>query len=170
MDHKEELVNNLNNTILNFEESSQIVNYAILIEDEMILSPSATNFNKEHVFNIVKKLNIEQIEEIFQKGVVNLIHFEFKNEVIYYIRSTPKIKIIATLQKDIAKGAREKMINFGKQISSIVEMLSKLANKKNMKLQKAFDELYKIMNEFKIPKFEKFKRLVKFAIPFKKKS
>ncbi len=171
MEKKAKLVSKLNDIILNFEETSNILNYAILIKDKIILSPSATYLTENIVLDILEKLNLEKLEEQFQKGTIRLLHIEFENDIIYYLKGTAIVRVIVTLQKDQTKSIREKLLKFVDEIDSIAEELSKIPqSEEEEKIKQAFAELESIIDGFEIPKFESFKRLVKFAVQFKKDS
>jgi hypothetical protein len=52
MPKKELIVNKLNELIIKFEHSSDIVNYAIIFRNRVVMGPNATSFTKKHVSDI----------------------------------------------------------------------------------------------------------------------
>ena len=170
MNPKELIVEKLNEVIYNFEESSKIVNYAIIFDSRIVLSPNTTDFTKENVAEIRKKLEIEKYEKNFQKGTVNSLLVEFEKGTIFYLMSAPKVRIIAAPKNIPIDKAREKLLKFAEDIKKVIETLSKPASDEtNKEISQSLALLETIIDEFQIPKFDEFKRLVKFAVPFKKK-
>ncbi len=167
MEQNIELAAKLNDTILRFEDSSHMRNFAILIGEQIILSPT-TKLTTQKVMDILKKINVEKMEEIFQKGVVSLVHLEFEEEIIYYLRITSKIRLFASPAQSIAEQAREKLMRFAQEISDLVEPFAKVPSEEEERIQQSLATLNVIIAELKIPNFESYKKLAKFAGPFKK--
>ena len=173
MNQKENVIDALKDIILNFESSTKMVNYAIIFDKRIVLSDNVTDLTLETVENYIEILNIKKVEENFQKGAVEIILFEFEEDSLYYVRCTPKVRIIAVVRKDFRGDIKKKLKNFAEQIKFAVEPLSKPpedgTNEEKAKIDEMFTTIETIVEEFKVPEFETFKNLVKFAIPFKKK-
>lgn len=198
MTQKEKIIDKLKDTILNFESSTEIVNYAIIFEKRIALSNSATDLTQESVANYIELLNVKKLEEKSQKGLLETVLLEFEEESLYYIRCTPKIRIVAVVRKDYPGDAEKKLREFAEQIKNAFEPSSKRpeeARTKQLepelikltleplpkspseegpkeeepKIEEMFATIDTMVDEFQVPEFETFKKLVKFAIPFKKK-
>ena len=85
MSKKEEIIELLNELIFNFEDSTGIVNYAIIFSNRVVLSPNATHLTKKGVEKFLKNLNVDKLEESFQKGDLNLFQLQFENDTILYL-------------------------------------------------------------------------------------
>jgi hypothetical protein len=171
MEQKKVIIEALKDIVIDFEESSKIENYAIAFDERIVLGPNATSLTKETAAKILNKVDLEKYEVTFQRGVINLISFEFENEVLYYLRCTPKVRIISLPQKEIATNARIMLVDFAEKVRETVEPLYQDTNKEDNKdiIVQMLTSLEKMVEEFEIPKFEEYKKLVKFAVPFKKK-
>ena len=171
MNSKEQIIEKLNDVIFKFEDSSKIVDYAIVFNERVVLAPNTTYLTKQKVLDILNNLNIENSEKNFQKGVVNLMSFEFEEDMLYYVRSTPQIRIIASTKNLTVKDARKNLLDFAMRMKTIIKPLSEptVKDETEEKINQALARLDALVKEFKIPKFEGYKKLVKFAIPFKKK-
>ena len=169
MDQRENLVKELNDLILKFDDAVDIRNYAILIEDQIILAPTATHLSNKKVLDILSKLNIDKLEKTFQKGVIHLVCFEFEDEIIYYLKGSHKVQVVVIPPKDKIMGLRDKLYEFIENLCDVVKSISELPDEEAENIQKIFTEIETIIEEFQVPKFETYKKLVKFAVPFKKK-
>ena len=174
MNPKENILDEVKDIISTFESSTKIGNYAIIFDKRIVLSDNATDLTLETVTDYLERLNIEKLEEDFQKGAVEVMLLEFETQTLYCIRCTPKVRIIALVGKDFSGDIKKKLKLFAGQIKTAVERLSKTpeeegSNEEKAKIDELFADIETMVNEFNVPEFETFKKLVKFAIPFKKK-
>ena len=171
MKQKEEVVEKLNEVILQFEETTKIVNYAIVFNNRIVLSPNSTHFKKQYAVDILKNINVEDLEKKFQKGDLTSLDIEFENEKIYYVKCTPQVRIIASPKKGPAKDVKRKLLSFASDIRGVLNPISdsEPSDETEEKINQSLVSLDDLIKNFKIPDFKSFKRLVKFAIPFNKK-
>ncbi|NVM30056.1 MAG: hypothetical protein HWN65_14530 [Candidatus Helarchaeota archaeon] len=164
MSQKEEIVEKLNDIIIEFESASNIVNYAIIFDKRIVLSPNVADLTKTDVEDILNKLDVEKKEQGFKKGVVNLIHLEFEDARVYYVRCTPKVRIVATPKKAAMNQTNKMLLTFSEHIKTVLENLSKpTTNEGDKEINQTLETLDSIVREFKIPQFEGFKKLVKVS-------
>jgi hypothetical protein len=168
MTQKERVINAISDIIQNFEFNTKIVNYGIIFDKRIVLSNNATQLTTESINNYLKTLDFK-LEENFQKGAVELMLLKFETESLYYIRCSPKVRIIALIGKENPGDAIKPLKKFADQIKNAVEPLSKPPEEEGLKISEMFAAIDKTVNDFKVPEFETFKKLVKFALPFKKK-
>ncbi len=164
MSRKERVIEKLNELILDFEISSNIMNYAIIFDKRIVMAPNTTQLTKQLVEDILNKLDIEKFERLFEKGNLNLVQLNFEKEIIYYLRCTPKVRIIATPQKKISIQAEENLLNFATHVKKVIELLSQpTRNEIEKEIDQSLATLDNLIETFKIPQFESFKKLVKVA-------
>ncbi len=169
MTQKESVINEISEIISNFESTTKIVNYGIIFDKRIVLSNNATQLTTENITNYLKTLDLGKLEENFQKGAVELILLKFETESLYYIRCSSKVRIVALTGEGLPGEAMNQLIRFAEQIKLAVEPLSKPPEEECPKIDEMFATIDNMVNEFKVPEFETFKKLVKFALPFKKK-
>jgi len=169
MEQKKVIIEALKDLVIEFEESSKIENYAIIFDERIVLGPNAISLTKGNVEEILKILNFDKYEEKIQKGVLNLVLFEFEEELIFYLRCMPKVRIISNIKKERAENARILLVDFAEKVRKTVEPLYKSSEVKEDAIDQMLNSLEKMVDEFEIPKFEEFKKLVKYTIPVKKK-
>lgn len=168
MTQKERVINEISDIIQNFEFNTKIVNYGIIFDKRIVLSNNATQITAEGITNYLKTLDLGKLEENFQKGTLELMLLKFETDSLYYIRCSPKVRIIALVGKENPGEALKQLRKFADQIKNAVEPLSKPPEEESLKINEMFSAIDKMVNEFKVPEFETFKKLVKFALPFKK--
>ncbi|MDD1778050.1 MAG: hypothetical protein LUQ65_07755 [Candidatus Helarchaeota archaeon] len=169
MTQKERVINEISDIIQNFEFNTKIVNYGIIFDKRIVLSNNATELTPDDITNYLKTLDLDKVEGNFQKGRVELLLLKFETESLYYIRCSSKVRIIALIGKENPGEAMKQLKKFADQIKNAVEPLSKPPEEEGVKINEMFATIDTMVNEFKIPEFETFKKLVKFALPFKKK-
>jgi len=169
MTQKESVINEISEIIANFESTTKIVNYGIIFDKRIVLSNNATQLTTENITNYLKTLDLGKLEENFQKGAVELMLLKFGRESLYYIRCSSKVRIVALIGKGLPGEAMKQLVHFAEQIKLAVEPLSKPPEEECPKIVEMFATIDNMVNEFKVPEFETFKKLVKFALPFKKK-
>jgi hypothetical protein len=169
MTQKERLISEISDIIQNFEFETKIVNYGIIFDKRIVLSNNATELTTENIINYLKILDPGKLEENFQKSALELMLLKFETESLYYIRCSSKVRIIALIGKEFPGEARKQLKKFADQIKNAVEPLSKPPEEEGLKIDAMFATIDNMVNEFKVPEFETFKKLVKFALPFKKK-
>jgi len=171
MKQKEEVVEKLNEAILQFEESTKIVNYAIIFNNRIVLSPNSTYFKKQNAVDILQNIKFEDLEKNLQKGDLTSLDIEFEKEKIYFIKCTPQVHLLASSKKDPAKDVKRKLLSFASNIRGVLSPISnsETSDETVEKINQSLVTLDDLIKDFKIPEFKSFKRLVKFAIPFEKK-
>jgi hypothetical protein len=167
MKQKEELVQILNDIILDFQESTGIVDYAVLADDQVILSPAAKKLTEKRVAETIDKLALEKIEERFKKGSPKLLVLEFDDENIYYMRGSLRVQVLVWPPSENLGGLREELMKFIEVLVAVVDTLVEMPDEHLEKIQQAFATIEVIVNEFEVPKFEGFKKLVKYAANLK---
>ncbi len=168
MDHKKGLTEILNEIIDDFLKSSKVNDFAIILRDKIIRSPKSSEITDEIVKDIQDKLNIKRLETEFQKGGVQFINIELANQIIYYLKGEPEVELIVLPQKEKMEGLDKKLKSFIEQLCAISESIADLPDEEMEKINQAFSEIDILIEEFEIPKFDQFKKLVKFAAYFSK--
>ena len=167
MKQKEELVKILNDIILDFQETTGIIDYAVLADNQVILSPVATKLTDKSVLEAIDNLALGKIEERFKKGAPKLLMLEFDDENIYYMRGSPRVQVLIWPSSENVVGLREELVKFMEVLVAVVDTLVEMPDEHLEGIQQAFATLEVIMNEFEVPKFEGFKKLVKYAAELK---
>ncbi|TFG05324.1 MAG: hypothetical protein EU536_02380 [Promethearchaeota archaeon] len=169
MAEKEKMVEQLNRLILEFEESSNIENYAIIFTNRVVMAPNARNLTKEQVLDILTNLDIETLQKKFQKGDLHLMQLEFKGDSIFYVQSTSQVRIIALVEDRDCEEARKLLHNFALNIKEVLGSIAKSPQEDQslIDVNRGLANLDELIAAFKVPNFEGFNKLVKYALSFK---
>jgi len=169
MAEKEKIVEELNRLILQFEESANIENYAIIFKNRVVMAPNARSFTKDQVLDILNGLNIDKLEKKFQKGDLQLMQLEFKEHCIYYLQSTSQVRIIAMVEDVLNEKSRKALRNFALKIKEVLTSMSETPQDEQSteQINQSLANLDALIADFKIPNFEGFNKLVKYALSFK---
>lgn len=168
MTQKEHIISEIGDIIQNFEFETKIVNYGIIFDKRIVLSNNSTQLTSENISKYLKLLDPRKLEESFQKGSIELMHLKFEKESLYYIWCSSKVRIIALVSKEFPGDAIKQLKKFADHIKNAIEPLTKPTEEEGLKINAMFATIDNMVNEFKVPEFETFKKLVKFALPFKK--
>jgi len=160
MTEKEELVKQLNEIILEFQDSTGIVDYTIILDDRVILSPITTKLDDQSVLDIKKKMDID---DRFKKRSIKMVLLEFEEEIYYFLKGDLNVQVLAISGKENMPKMKESLCKFINDIEEIVDSLKEIPDEHQERIQQSFTTIEDLINKFQIPKFESYKKLVKFA-------
>lgn len=171
MAKEEQIAEKLNDLILDFETASGIVNYAIVFKNRIVMAPNVIDLMIEFVEAVLKTIDVEKLEKLFNKSDLKIAELEFEGNRLYIVKCTPEIRIIAVPQKGTIEHTRNKLLFFAEKIKEVFTPSDKLTSldESDQRINQALANLDAIINELEVPSFDSFKKLVKFAIPFQKK-
>ncbi|MHA1264266.1 MAG: hypothetical protein ACTSRS_03445 [Candidatus Helarchaeota archaeon] len=171
MNPKEQIVEKLHQIIVKFEETAEITDYAILFDKRVVLAPNTRFLTKEKVEEVLNSIDMESLENTFNRGKLRIVQVDLEKETIIYIRINQSTHLISLIREIPMNIARERLIQFADEIETTLRIANKTTtpDELDVKIEETLTTLESLAAEFKVPHFETFKKLVKFSMPFKKK-